>query len=257
MSHKATACTLAHPAVAAPVPYGTSETYSHIPTGQIVETLHHGGWQFEHGSVRTTRKPERRAAAAHVLRFSHPDMPTIRGCRVEAVLVNSHDASTSLRLAFGVFRLACANGLIVQSCSLGDVRMSHHRINITGVREQLNLMMRRAPEVAGIVDRWSGIQLDAGQQQTLSRRCAQLRWDDAIYTETLLRPRRDEDRDNDLWTVFNRAQECVLRGGIRVARYDGENGTSIRTAAPVRGALRQVQLNQRLWEVAEEFAITA
>lgn len=57
--------------------------------------------------------------------------------------------------------------------------------------------------------------------------------------------------------MFNRAQECVLRGGIRVARYDEENGTSIRTAAPVRGALRQVQLNQRLWEVAEEFAVTA
>lgn len=257
MNYKSTAINLDHPTVAASRPYGTSETYRHLDTTEVVDALTECGWGFEAGTARRTRNPDRLASVAHVLRFSHPLMPLVRGCRVEAVIVNSHDQSTAFRLAFGVFRIACANGLIVQSCNLGSIRMRHHGLTLDRVIDATNGLIRQAPQVAGIVSDWSDIQLDACQQQALTRRCAQARWDDAIWTGDLSAPRRDADKSDDLWTVFNRAQESVLRGGVSVTRYGPDNTTHTAKASPIRGALRQVALNEQLWGIAEEFATQA
>ncbi len=38
--------------------------------------------------------------------------------------------------------------------------------------------------------------------------------------EQLLVPRRSDDRDNDLWTVFNTVQENVIKGGLRGVSRD-------------------------------------
>ena len=257
MSYKSASISLDHPAIVSSRTYGTSETYQHIRTDEVVGALTECGWEFAGGSARTTRNPLRTASVAHVLRFSHPLLPYIRGCRVDAVIVNSHDSTTAFRLAFGVFRIACANGLIVQSCDLGSIRMRHHGLTLDRVIDATNGLIASAPRVAGIVSNWSDIRLDAGQQQSLARRCAQARWDDAIWTGDLIAPRREVDKSDDLWTVFNRAQESVLRGGIPVARYGSDNTVRTAKAGPVRGSLRQVALNQQLWGIAEEFATQA
>ncbi len=125
------------------------------------------------------------------------------------------------------------------------------------VLEHADRMIEQAPAVADRLDRWSRIRLCPERQQALARRAALLRWDDAVFTDDLLTTRRDEDRGDDLWTVFNRAQESVLRGGIAVTRYVDNTLTRTRRATPVRGALQQVRLNEQLWNLAEEFATEA
>lgn len=257
MSYKATTCDLSHPVIVSPAPYRVSDTYSMVNTGDIVETMTDAGWDFMSGTVRVTRKPERRASSAHVLRFSHRDLPTVNGNLIEAVILNSHDSSTAFRMMFGVFRLACANGLIVSAATLADVRLRHHGLTTGTVLEHAHRMIEQAPAVADRLDRWSGIRLCPERQQALARRAARLRWDDAVFTDDLLTTRRPEDRGDDLWTVFNRAQESVLRGGIAVTRYVDNTLTRTRRATPVRGALQQVRLNEQLWNLAEEFATEA
>ena len=100
----------------------------------------------------------------------------------------------------------------------------------------------------------------------LSSRMAKARWGDRFVEADLLSPRRSDDTRNDLWTVFNRAQESVIRGGMQVTlrrnlhvadgTIDGltiESQTT-RKATAIRGALKQMRLNQDLFAIASEYA---
>jgi hypothetical protein len=72
-----------------------------------------------------------------------------------------------------------------------------------------------------------------------------------------------DDTRSDLWTVFNRAQESVIRGGMDVTltrsrRNEAGEVTDIiettRKATAIRGALKQMRLNQDLFAIASEYA---
>jgi hypothetical protein len=81
--------------------------------------------------------------------------------------------------------------------------------------------------------------------------------------DAILRPQRNEDTGTDLWTSFNRVQERVIRGGMDVTlRRNRHNEAgeltdifeSTRKATAIRGAIKQVRLNQELFQIAESFA---
>jgi len=242
---------------------GLSHRYSHIPTTQIVNTIREAGWEFTSGTARKGRTPERIAHAAHVLRFSNPNLPMINDNRIEAVLLNSHDGSTAFELGFGIYRLACANGLVVRTATVGSVRLIHSGLNLDNVFTAARSLVHRAPEVASTIERWSGTQLDHDLALQMSSRMARARWGDRFVEADLLSPRRMEDTTTDLWTTFNRVQESVIRGGMEVTLTGNRRnevgeitGTyeSTRKATAIRGALKQMRLNQELFAIASEYA---
>ena len=62
------------------------------------------------------------------------------------------------------------------------------------------------------------------------------------------KPRRYEDRQDDLWTVYNRIQESLLKGGL-----SGRTAKGKRThTRAVNGIDGDVKLNRALWVMAEE-----
>lgn len=244
--------------------HGLSPRYSHITSTRIADTLREAGWEFASGTTRNARTPERAAHAAHVLRFRNANLPTINGNVIEAVMLNSHDGSTAFQLGFGIYRIACANGLVVCTASLGSIRMVHSGLNLDAVFRAAATLTNRAPEVAATVERWSNITLDGEQQLALARRAVTARWQNATFVDMdrMLRPQRAEDTGTDLWTSFNRVQERVLRGGMDVTlardvvQEDGTTArvTSTRRATAIRGAMKQLRLNESLFEIAESFA---
>lgn len=243
---------------------GLSPRYSHITSTRIADTLREAGWEFSDGTTRRARTPERAAHAAHVLRFRNANLPTINGNIIEAVMLNSHDGSTAFQLGFGVYRLACANGLVVCTANLGAIRLIHSGLNLDAVFRAAASLTHRAPEVAATVERWSNITLDGEQQIALARRAVTARWQNATFVDMdrMLRPQRAEDTGSDLWTSFNRVQERVLRGGMDVTlardvvQEDGTTArvTSTRRATAIRGATKQLRLNESLFQIAESFA---
>jgi len=242
---------------------GLSSRYSHIPTSTIVNTIREAGWEFASGTARAGRTPERVAHAAHVLRFSNPNLPQVGGNRIEAVLLNSHDGSTSFELGFGIYRLACANGLVVRTATVGSVRLIHSGLNLESVFIAARSLVDRAPEVTATIERWSNTMVGHDHSLELSSRMAKARWGDRFVEADLLSPRRHEDTRNDLWTIFNRAQESVMRGGMPVTlrrNRCNEAGEvtdifeTTRKATAIRGALKQMRLNQDLFAIASEYA---
>ena len=68
----------------------------------------------------------------------------------------------------------------------------------------------------------------------------------AVEAEDLSRPRRWEQADRSLWSVYNTVQENIMRGGIPQRRPDGSRFLS----RPVRSVDEEVRLNLRLWQLA-------
>lgn len=262
-THRATNITPTAPCVLTPVPSPTvTSRYSHITTEAIVSALATRGWDFSSGTARATRHPERASHVAHVLRFNNHNVPRFGdGNVLEVVVMNSSDGSTALEVGLGIYRIACANGLVVRGGAVNGIRLPHVGLTMEDVLEAVEKMVASAPEAVEVVNHWRGIHLRPNEVRGLAWRMARARWGDRLIDidiSTWDQPRREQDHGTDLWTVFNRLQECVVRGGCNVllAGPDGGKSTHLpkwSKARPLRGAVRVCRLNGMLWEVTGEF----
>ncbi len=69
--------------------------------------------------------------------------------------------------------------------------------------------------------------------------------------EHLLKPRREADTNNDLFSVMNRIQENVIRGGVKAWGRNQQNRMRQVTTREVKGNDQTVWLNRALWNAAE------
>ncbi len=96
------------------------------------------------------------------------------------------------------------------------------------------------------------ITLDVGETEVFARAALSLKYDDpdksAPVTETqILMPRRVEDRRPDLWSVFNRTQENLIKGGQSGCSANGRR----QQTRPVQGIDSDIRLNRALWLLAD------
>ena len=70
-----------------------------------------------------------------------------------------------------------------------------------------------------------------------------------VDIEQVLRPRRSEDVGNDLWRVFNRIQENIMKGGLEGVSAEGRKirTQGLKSMGPV------FRTNVNLWAMAEEY----
>ena len=260
--HKAIACDTTHPCVVTTVPSTrVTAVYSHVTTEGIVNALATRGWSFARGTARATRIPERASHVAHVLRFNNHKLPRFAdGNVLEVVVLNSSDGSTALEVGLGIYRIACANGLVVRGGAVNGIRLPHRNISEADVLDAVEDLVAKAPDAVKQVNWWRSFHPNIDQQRALAHQFALERWGDRLVDIDLggwLVPQRSEDRDTDFWTVFNRLQERIVRGGGRVllAPDEARGGVAKWTKArPLRGAVLTCRLNGRLWDIAADFA---
>jgi hypothetical protein len=98
------------------------------------------------------------------------------------------------------------------------------------------------------------VALDRDEQHAFARSALALRYAPtdtgapAPVTESqFLAPRRFEDRRDDLWTVFNRVQENLTKGGLHGRSRTGRSMST----RPITGIDQNVKLNRALWMLAD------
>jgi hypothetical protein len=75
-----------------------------------------------------------------------------------------------------------------------------------------------------------------------------------VNAEQVLRARRGADVGNDVWTVFNRVQENVIKGGLYGASKDANGRMQRRRTREVKGIDQNDVLNRALWRLGVEVA---
>lgn len=246
----------------------TSDKYQFFPTDYVVQALMNNGFRCSAAGQAKTRIEGKKEFTRHVLRFRHDDMPRIKDEGIpEVVLVNSHDGSSSYRLMLGVFRIACANGLIVASSMMEDIRVRHSgRDNlIDNVIEGSFKVIGEAPKAIEQVNEWQGLMLPHAEQRLLAEAALELRGTSLeIGADTLLRARRPDDREEggaerSLWKTMNVVQENLIKGGIYgtspVRIEDGRQvGGQLRKLTKLKSVVEDTKFNRALWKMTEGMA---
>jgi len=247
------------PAIFATAPdHAVSDRYGFVPTIEVVNALQSEGWYPVRAQQTRSRTPERRSVSRHIVRFRQdPDRQIQVGDSVaELVLSNSHDRTSAYQLDLGLFRLICSNGMVTPVGAMGGIRVRHGRKVVDEILDGSIALIDEAPEVATAVDRFRSLRLSLDEAQLFAQSALTLRYGEdwinvsPVTPDAVLQARRSEDREVDLWHVFNRTQENLLKGGIPGRSANGRH-THTR---PIRSVTEDVRLNRALWQLTEHFA---
>ncbi len=242
-----------------------SDQYGFIPTIQVIDELRDHGWFPVDATQKNVRKVEKTNFTKHLVRFRRlNDDIIINDSAVELVLTNSHDRSSGFVLHAGVFRMACANGIIVADTTFQKVSARHSKHAAGRVIEGAYSVIDEVPAMTQQIESMAAIELSESERRIFAQTAldyitpeqkdgqAITVTDETHIISQMLRPKRQADTGSDLWSTFNVIQERVLRGGVRVTKQ-GVNGRYRRsTTREVKSIDKSVKLNKALWEMAEK-----
>ncbi|NBU98707.1 MAG: DUF932 domain-containing protein [Spirochaetia bacterium] len=138
---------------------------------------------------------------------------------------NSHDVSSSLQMFIGHMRIACANQIFAKNFGSEGF---YESIKHIGGEDRTNEAITKFENLVGKMNIWrsvlkqlSSTKLTKDQMYGFAEKSIELRFKGSpfikdITPEMILNPRRIEDENNDAWSVFNRVQENIIKGGIPV-----------------------------------------
>jgi hypothetical protein len=226
-----------------------SARYTYIPTVQVLRGLRQEGFEPFMACQTRVKLAGRADFTKHMLRLRHASQ--INGAEAnEIILVNSHDGSSSYQMLAGVFRFVCHNGLVCGD-EVEDLRVPHRGNVVDQVIEGAYRILDDFKQIEASKEGMKRLELTPSEQTAFARAALAVRFDTETPPVTeaqVLAYHRYEDTGTDLWTVFNRTQENLIRGGLRTLTA---NGRRTRTRA-VQGIDQSVKLNRGLWVLAEE-----
>lgn len=235
-----------------------SDRYAYIPTVSVIDAMRSEGFLPVYATQSRSRIEGKSDFTKHMIRFRRDDggdvtTRALGDVSAEVVMINSHDGTSAYNLISGLFRLVCLNGMV---CSMGDldsIKVPHSGKIVDKVIEGSFRVIDGSRKALDCAKEWKSLTLDTDEQMVFARAAAQLRFDPQsqnVNPARLIAPRRTEDQANDLWTVFNRAQEGLIRGGQRYVSPTNRR----QTTRAVTGIDKNVGLNQAIWTLGAEMA---
>jgi hypothetical protein len=200
------------------------------------------------------KKPENYGFQKHLVRLQSPEfertMVNVGDAFPEIALKNSHTGETSLQLYIGIMEKVCGNGLIVENGRAEEVRIPHLGFSAWLVESAVKHLTERLPKAFEQRERWRKVFLQRDARLAFADAAIFQRFNSKfqVAPEEVLRPRRMQQADFSLWSVFNTIQENIMRGGIRQVRADG---SAIRSR-PVKSVDEEVRINRELWKMTED-----
>ena len=240
------------PSIFAEAPHESrSQRYAYIPTATVLTELRKEGFQPFMVTQTRTRHEDRRDFTKHMIRLRHASQINARGEANEIILLNSHDGTSSYQMLAGMFRFVCSNGLVCGD-TVADVRVPHKGDVAGQVIEGAYQVLHSFDRALESRESMQAITLDEGEADVFARAALSLKYDDpdkpAPITESqILMPRRFDDRRPDLWSVFNRTQENLTKGGLHGRSANGRR----QQTRPVQGIDSDIRLNRALWLLAD------
>lgn len=240
------------PSIFAEAPHESrSQRYAYIPTATVLTELRKEGFQPFMVTQTRTRHEDRRDYTKHMIRLRHASQINARGEANEIILLNSHDGTSSYQMLAGMFRFVCSNGLVCGD-TVADMRVPHKGDVAGQVIEGAYQVLHGFDRALESRESMQAITLDEREAEVFARAALSLKYDDpdkpAPITESqILMPRRFDDRRPDLWSVFNRTQENLTKGGLHGRSANGRR----QQTRPVQGIDSDIRLNRALWLLAD------
>lgn len=230
----------------------TSNKYSFIPTIEAVNYLRDAGFVPVSAKQGRTQSIEKNGFQQHVITFTNTNLD-LGNRRIQMNLYNSHDGGSSYILSGGLYRLVCANGLVVGS-NQAEFRHRHIGFDADLFIESAKFVAQRMGQIVARLQKWEDIELSPLEQGIFAQAAHEVLYDGkshrSVFPEQLLIARRYEDKKNNLWSTFNRIQENVIKGGLRGTSKSGRRSKT----RGITNIKKDKIINQSLWSMAEHIS---
>lgn len=255
----------------APTNPGLSGRYTQANTATVIDDLAKLGWYPVQAKQAREKKGSSGIRSFHMIAFQNPAIKIHKtlenGEKVvdtypRIILTNSHDGFNSFKFMVGLFRLVCSNGLVVCSDQMVNMSIRHINYDFEELRRVVATAIEQVPGIVKTMNDMRNITLTDEQKINLATEVVKIRKGiedneqfalDMETVESVLEPVREEDKANDLWTVFNICQEKLIKGGFSVV---GKNNKT-RKQRGITSIKKDMDFNQRLWGVASRYLIAA
>ena len=236
-----------------------SKHYTHIPTTKVINDMRTLGWDVVDVKEVKARKAKTRGVQKHMVVFRNPDV-VINGGDGDTVfpqilLTNSHDGKNAFTFTAGLFRLICENGLVISTTQFEDVKMRHMGYTFEDLQVNIREMVERLPLTVESMNKMKEIEMNEQAALDFAKRALETRFDEnqmkriQIDLNDLLKPVREEDKGNDVWSIFNVVQEKIIEGD-----FEYTAGNKVRKARRVKNFNQDQKINKELFELALEYA---
>jgi len=235
-----------------------SKIYKHIPTTKVIDILEEKNWLPTQALQCGTRNGNEKTIPfkKHIIRFRNPELDNlskeIGDTFPEIVLTNSHNGRSSFKFHVGLFRLVCSNGLVVADQTFDEYTIRHKGFKKSAILNTVGEITTHIPDVVGRVQSMMGKHLTPQQRIDFAKQAVVERWGEDRYVDLdeLLKINRAADKGSDLWTVFNRIQEGMIRGGLNTyVKKDGK--IKYNKTRAVKSIDENLKVNKMLWRLSE------
>ena len=235
----------------------TSKHYTHIPTYKVVQDMKQLGWFPVDAQQVKTRKSHTKGVGKHLVVFQNDDI-VVNGTDGDTVyprvlLTNSHDGRNSFQFQAGLFRLICSNGLVVSDHNFSKLKIRHMGYDFSELRNTIAELVETLPLTVESMNKFKATQLNENQKvefaiDALALRLGGYDFVETVNIEQLLAPTRNEDKGDDVWSVYNVIQEKVIDGD-----FEYSTGNKIRKARTIKNFKQDVEINEKLFDLAHAY----
>jgi hypothetical protein len=237
----------------------TSERYKFIGTNTVADFFRSNGFVISSYTQAGTIKADYFGKSKHLVRLRRQiDIDNGVKDAPEILIINSHNKYTSLKLNIGIYRYACANGLI-----LGDTfftgRVTHCGKNYLEQLEQLLTVIEvKFKEVDSLITMMKNTTINESKKYLLMNNVLKIRTKKEVNINNFdykynLRPKREADKGTDLYTIMNILQERAIGGGLYYSTKNKENETVYKQSREIKGLSQIETINKQIFDAALTF----
>jgi hypothetical protein len=243
-----------------------SERYVQATTIDVVRDMEKLGWYPVQAKQCREKKNSKGIRSFHMIAFQNPNVKITRNGEVECfpriILTNSHDGFNSFKFMLGLFRLVCSNGLVVAVEEFANLSIRHINYTFEELRETVRIAMESVPEKVKVMNDMKNTILTQEQKEEMAMGAMKIRkgldiTDHLSMTEEtvqdLLEPVRNEDKGDDLWSVFNVLQEKMIKGQF----YFSNGNKKARKQRGITSIKKDIDINTKLFNLANNYLMAA
>lgn len=239
-----------------------SDRYVHASTETVIDDLAKLGWYPVDAKQCRNKKGSSGIRSFHMIAFQNEDVKIFdENDNVDSypriILTNSHDGFSSFKFMVGLFRLVCSNGLVIATNKMADISIKHINYDFEELRRVVCESIEQVPIQVACMNEMEHTDLDENQMEELATNAIKIRKGidinepmqiDRKSIREILKPIRKEDERNNLWCVFNRIQEHIIKGDFTMY-----NGSKYRKQRRITSAVKDLDINRNLFNNAYSF----
>ena len=240
----------------APTNPDVSKKYLFVNTETIIDDLEKLGWLPVQAAQRKGRKEGGTIFSKHMVAFQNPEIKITSADGDDAfpriLLTNSHDGMQAFKFSVGIFRLVCSNGLVIADEQFSDFKIKHKGYTFGELRNVVRQAVEDLPNRVQVMNDMKNRILTEDEKRKMALDAMliragvkELQYDEETITD-ILDPKRDADKGDDLWRVFNVIQEKITQGDFHAAL----TGAKVRKVRKIKSFEKDMKVNKELFKLA-------